>query len=188
MIVDGRVGPANRVCPTTIIWGFQTRHPDMCRLCTRNAGLPPQNKRSRHQFESASNSMATISKNSSALATNRRRTLARQRVGSNVITLQSIGTTANRSSLRHPEQTDRSHASSLGATLIPFRPRSTTLTRSALPTRQGAGEYAKADIGNFDESTTREDDYGQRMFESLVAAAWLGTLIIAGYYVFNALL
>jgi hypothetical protein len=32
-----------------------------------------------------------------------------------------------------------------------------------------------------------EEEYRQRMFENLLAAAWVGTLMSAGYYMLNVL-
>jgi hypothetical protein len=34
---------------------------------------------------------------------------------------------------------------------------------------------------------TGEEEYRQRMFENLLAAAWVGTLMSAGYYMLNVL-
>jgi hypothetical protein len=37
------------------------------------------------------------------------------------------------------------------------------------------------------KSITGEEEYRRRMFENLLAAAWVGTLMSAGYYMLNVL-
>jgi hypothetical protein len=71
-------------------------------------------------------------------------------------------------------------ASSGGATVIPFQPRRSS--PSVLPRSQPAAKST----GRADQkSITGEEEYRRRMFENLLAAAWVGTLMSAGYYMLN---
>jgi hypothetical protein len=103
------------------------------------------------------------------------------RAGATVIALQPLGTTGAEPSLswhggRSPSGT---------ATVLPFLlPRSSPPAQSVVPRSQSAAEPAK----RADQSlSTREEEYRQRMFENVLAAAWVGTLMSAGYYMLNVL-
>ena len=64
-------------------------------------------------------------------------------------------------------------------TVIPFRPRRPSpLVQSVLPRRKRADQTA---------IITGEEEYRQRTFETLMAAAWVGTLMSAAYYTVNVL-
>ena len=63
-----------------------------------------------------------------------------------------------------------------GATVLPFvLPRSSTLAQPVLTRPQPASLIA------------REQEYRQRMFENVLAAVWVGTLMSAGYWMLKVL-
>lgn len=62
--------------------------------------------------------------------------------------------------------------------MIPFRlRRSSPLVQSVLPSTKRTDQTAITD----------EEEYRQRTFENLLAAAWVGTLMSAAYYMLNVL-
>jgi hypothetical protein len=62
--------------------------------------------------------------------------------------------------------------------VIPFRlRRSSPLVQSVLPSTKRTDQTAITD----------EEEYRQRTFENLLAAAWVGTLMSAAYYMLNVL-
>jgi hypothetical protein len=74
--------------------------------------------------------------------------------------------------------------SSATATVLPFRlSGSSRRVEAALPTQPAAKSAKRAD----QRLITREEEHRQLMFENLLAAAWLGTLFSAGYYMLHAL-
>jgi hypothetical protein len=106
------------------------------------------------------------------------------RLGSNVVIFQPIGAPARKSILRDLGNASPSHSSGAGAEVIPFRPlRHPPQAKSAVSRWQAAGNYAGADA-----STTSDDEYRQRMFENLLAAAWVVTLMSAAYCTVSAML
>ena len=68
--------------------------------------------------------------------------------------------------------------------MIPFRARSSLPVTSVLPRSQSAAKSAE---GADQKSMTGEEEYRQQMFENLLAAGWVGTLMSAGYYMLNVL-
>jgi hypothetical protein len=68
--------------------------------------------------------------------------------------------------------------------VIPFRARSSLPVTSVLPRSQSAAKSAE---GADQKSMTGDEEYRQQMFENLLAAAWVGTLMSAGYYMLNVL-
>jgi hypothetical protein len=67
--------------------------------------------------------------------------------------------------------------------VIPFLPPgSSPPIQWVLPRSQSAAKSAKRA-----DQKSGEEEYRQRMFENLMAAAWLGTLMTAGYYMLNVL-
>jgi hypothetical protein len=108
-------------------------------------------------------------------------TLNPHRAGATVIAFQPFGTTGAGPSLSwHGERSP-----SGSATVLPFLlPRSSPPAQSVLPGSQSAAKSAK----RADQSLgTREEEYRQRMFENVLAAAWVGTLLSAGSYMLNVL-
>ena len=64
------------------------------------------------------------------------------------------------------------------ATVIPFRlRRPSPLVQSVVPSAKPADQRAITD----------EEEHRQRTFENLLAAAWVGTLMSAAYYMLNVL-
>jgi hypothetical protein len=53
-----------------------------------------------------------------------------------------------------------------------------------LPKSQSAAKSAE---GGDQKSLTGEEEYRQQMFENLLTAGWVGTLMSAGYYMLNVL-
>jgi hypothetical protein len=97
------------------------------------------------------------------------------RVTSNVVAFRSSGMmAANGPSLRHAGMADPSNSTVVEADIIPFQPR-----RSGF--RQAPGQRARIDFA------ARENEDHRRTFNELAAAAWVGTLMTAAYYVFNKL-
>ena len=111
-------------------------------------------------------------------------TLNAQRPGATVIAFRPVGATeAGPSSSWHAGRTrgaDRSGA----AIVIPFRSRSSLPVKSVLPKSQSAAKSAE---GVDQKSITGEEEYRQQMFENVLAAGWVGTLMSAGYYMLNVL-
>jgi len=76
--------------------------------------------------------------------------------------------------------------------VLAFEPRLGTAKTSGLaPQRHGMpnpshSTIAEADVIPF--RADKQDDYRHRMFENLVAAVWVGTLMTSAYYVFSQLL
>jgi hypothetical protein len=98
------------------------------------------------------------------------------RAGARVMAFQPLGATRAGHSLyagRSPSA-DPSGA----ATVIPFR-----LRRSSPPVQSVLPSTTRADH----EAITDEEEYRQRTFENLLAAAWVGTLMSAAYYTLNVL-
>jgi hypothetical protein len=114
--------------------------------------------------------MATCERNSHG-----QNTLNPHRAGGTVIAFQPFGTTGWHGE-RSPSGT---------ATVLPFLlPRSSPQAQSVLTGSQSAAKSAK----RADQSLgTREEEYRQRMFENVLAAAWVGTLLSAGSYMLNVL-
>jgi hypothetical protein len=74
--------------------------------------------------------------------------------------------------------------SSATATVLPFPlSGSSRPVQAVLPAQPAAKSAKRAD----QRLITREEEYRQLMFENLLAAAWLGTLFSAGYYMLHAL-
>jgi hypothetical protein len=74
--------------------------------------------------------------------------------------------------------------SSATATVLPFPlSGSSRPVQAVLPTQPAAKSAKRAD----QRSITGEEGYRQLMFENMLAAAWLGTLFTAGYYMLHAL-
>jgi hypothetical protein len=107
-------------------------------------------------------------------------TLNPHRAGATVIAFQPLGTAGTGPSLSWPGA-----RSSSAATVLPFLlPRSSPPAQSVLPRSQSAAEPAK----RADQSlSTREEAYRQRMFENVLAAVWVGTLLSVGSYMLNVL-
>jgi hypothetical protein len=74
--------------------------------------------------------------------------------------------------------------SSATATVLPF-----PLSGSSRPVQAVLPAEPEAKSGKRADQTLikREEEYRQLMFENLLAAAWLGTLFSAGYYMLHAL-
>jgi hypothetical protein len=74
--------------------------------------------------------------------------------------------------------------SSATATVLPFPlSRSSRSIQAVLSAQPAAKSAKRAD----QRLITREAEHRQLMFENLLAAAWLGTLFSAGYYMLHAL-
>lgn len=104
------------------------------------------------------------------------------RPGETVIAFRPA-TEAGPSSSWHAGRTrgaDRSGA----AVVIPFRSRFSLPVKSVLPKSQSAAKSAE---GADQKSMTGEEEYRQQMFENLLAAGWVGTLMSVGYYMLNVL-
>jgi hypothetical protein len=99
------------------------------------------------------------------------------RPAATLIAFQPLGATgAGPSSSWHAGS--RSAGPSGAATVIPFRlRRPSPLVQSVLPGTKHTDQTA----------TTDEEEYRQRAFENLLAAAWVGTLMSAAYYMLNVL-
>jgi hypothetical protein len=107
-------------------------------------------------------------------------------LGSTVVVFQPIGAPARKSFLRHLKDAGRSDSSGVGAEVIPLRPlHDPPLAISGVSRWQA--EDAKPDASNR-HSTTSDDEYRQRMFENLLAAAWVVTLMSAAYCMVSATL
>jgi hypothetical protein len=120
-----------------------------------------------------------------SLPIRRQNTLNPNRADATVIAFQPLGTTeAGPSSFRRAGRSRGAYPSST-ATVIPFLlPRSSPPAQWVLPSSQSPAKSAKrAD----QKLITGEEQYRQRMFENLLAAAWVGTLMSAGYYMLNVL-
>jgi hypothetical protein len=107
------------------------------------------------------------------------------RTGAAVIPFQPVGTTeAEPSSSQHAGRSRGADPTST-ATVIPFLPPgSSPPVQWVLPRSQSAATSAKRAAQKL---ITGEEEYRQRMFENLLAAAWVGTLMSAGYYMLNVL-
>jgi hypothetical protein len=105
------------------------------------------------------------------------------RAGATVIQFQPLGT-AEAGPSRHTGRSPGADPTRT-ATVIPFLlPGSSPPVQWVLPRSQSAATSAKrAD----QKVITGDEEYRQRMFENLLAAAWVGTLISAGYYMLNVL-
>ena len=130
--------------------------------------------------------MPACERNFRSLPIHGQNTLNPHRPGAAVIAFRRVDATeAGPSASRHAGRTrgaDRFGA----ATVIPFRLRSTSLpvVKSVLPKSQSAAKFAE---GADQKSMTGEEEYRQQMFENLLAAGWVGTLMSAGYYMLNVL-
>jgi hypothetical protein len=100
------------------------------------------------------------------------------RPAATVIAFQPLDATrAGPSSSWHAGRS-RSAGPSAAATVIPFRlRRPSPLVQSVLPGTKRTDQTAITD----------EEEYRQRTFENLLAAAWVGTLMSAAYYMLNVL-
>jgi hypothetical protein len=107
------------------------------------------------------------------------------RAGATVVAFQPVSATG-RPSLSWHARRSRSADPHGAATVIPFRLRLSPPTLHSVPPRlQPATKSAvRADQNSV---TGEEEEYRQRMFENLLAAAWVGTLMSAGYYMLNVL-
>jgi hypothetical protein len=71
------------------------------------------------------------------------------------------------------------------STVIPFLPRRSSRAVDSMPPRS---QSAVKSLERADQNlTTGEAEYRQRMFENLLAAGWVGTLMTVGYYMGNVL-
>jgi hypothetical protein len=120
-----------------------------------------------------------------SLPTPGQKTLTPHRAGATVIAFQPPGTTEAGSSSSQRAGRSRGADPTSSATVIPFLPPgSSPPVQWVRPRSQSAAKSAKrAD----QKLITGEGEYRQRMFENLLAAAWVGTLMSAGYYMLNAL-
>jgi hypothetical protein len=118
-----------------------------------------------------------------SLPTPGQKTLAPHHAGATVIAFQPLAE-AGRSSAQHAGGSRGADPTNT-ATVIPFLlPGSPPPVQRVGPRSQSAAKSAKrAD----EKLITGEEEYRQRMFENLLAAAWLGTLMSAGYYMLNVL-
>jgi hypothetical protein len=128
--------------------------------------------------------MPVCERNFRGLPVDGQNTINLHRPGAAVIAFRPVGATeAGPSSSWHAGRTrgaDRSGA----AVVIPFRSRFSLPVKSVLPKSQSAAKSAE---GADQKSMTGEEEYRQQMFENLLAAAWVGTLMSAGYYMLNVL-
>jgi hypothetical protein len=116
-----------------------------------------------------------------SLPTPGQKTLAPHHAGATVIAFQPLAE-AGRSSAQRAGRS-RGADSTNTATVIPFLLSGSSAPVQRVPPRpQSAGKSAKRA-----DEITGEEAYRQRMFENLLAAAWLGTLMSAGYYMLNVL-
>jgi hypothetical protein len=96
------------------------------------------------------------------------------RAGATVIAFPPLGTTATGSTSSRAGGGNRTGT----ATLLPFlQPGSSPPARSVPSSRSAAKSASGADQGLI----TQEQEYRQRMFENLLAAGWVATLMSAGY-------
>jgi len=100
------------------------------------------------------------------------------RAGATVIAFQPLGTTAARRSSSRGAGRSRGADPSGAATAIPV------LLPRSFPGFESAAKSAKRAERRL---ITGEEEYRQRMFENLLAAAWVGTLMSAGYYMLSVL-
>jgi hypothetical protein len=123
--------------------------------------------------------------NLSSLPIRRQNTLNPSRADATVIAFQPLSSTEAGPSSFGRAGSSRGYRPSSPATVIPFLlPRSSPRAQWVLPRSQSPARSAKrAD----QELITDEERYRQRMFENLLAAAWVGTLMSAGYYMLNVL-
>jgi hypothetical protein len=113
-----------------------------------------------------------------------RNTLTAHRAGATVIQFQPLGGTAEAGPSQHAGRSPGADPTST-ATVIPFLlPGSSPPVQWVLPRSQSAATSAKR-AGQ--KLITGEEEYRQRMFENVLAAAWVGTLMSAGYYMLNVL-
>ena len=107
-------------------------------------------------------------------------------LGSAVVAFRPIGTT-KKSPFRQLGVAGASDSIALEADMIPLQPR-------RLPARTHAaaslvtGKHTRTDVSRPVQSVASEDDDRQRMFENLLVAAWVGTLLTAAFYVYGKLL
>jgi hypothetical protein len=107
------------------------------------------------------------------------------RADATVIAFQPLGPTEAGSSSFQGAGRSRGADPSSTATVIPFLPsRSSPTVQRVVPRSESAAKSAK----RADQKLLRdEEEYRQRMFENLLAAGWVGTLMSAGYYMLNVL-
>jgi hypothetical protein len=118
-----------------------------------------------------------------SLPTHGQNTLSPHRVDATVIAFQPLGTTEAGPSSSQRGGRPRGDGPSISAAVIPFLPPgSSPPIQWVLPRSQSAAKSAKRA-----DQKSGEEEYRQRMFENLMAAAWLGTLMTAGYYMLNVL-
>jgi hypothetical protein len=120
-----------------------------------------------------------------SLPTHGQNSLNPHRVDATVIAFQPLGATEAGPSSSERAGRPRGAGPSSSATVIPFLPPgSSPPIQWVLPRSQSAAKSAKrAD----QKLVTGGEEYRQRMFENLMAAAWLGTLMTAGYYMLKVL-
>jgi hypothetical protein len=100
------------------------------------------------------------------------------RAGATVIAFQPLGAVRAGPSSSWDAGRSRGAGPSGAPTVIPFRlRRSSPLVQSVLPSTKRTDQTAITD----------EEEYRQRTFENLLAAAWVGTLMSAAYYMLNVL-
>ena len=112
-------------------------------------------------------------------------TLDPHRAGATVVAFQPVSATG-RPSLSWHARRSRGADPSGAATVIPFRLGHSSPPLHSVPprSRPATKSAVRADHNSV---MGEEEEYRQRMFENLLAAAWVGTLMSAGYYMLNVL-
>jgi hypothetical protein len=128
--------------------------------------------------------MSGVGKSGSALVGNREYILERQPAGSSLIAFKPMNTKANSLPLRTPAKVDSAPWASVGAEVIPFRPRR-FLTVAQSATGAPAGKHANTDDDRHCASS--DSDWRLGIIEDFVALAWVVASMTAVYYMLTAL-
>ena len=131
--------------------------------------------------------MLTFERNRPASQRNPLGTLNLIDLGATVVAFRPIHAAGNSSSLRPFAIAAPSR--STAADIIPLQSRRSALRpRVGLSTLSATDKYRKTGVNKRPDFEMGDDEYHQRIFENLIAVAWVAVLMAAAYYVFSNLL